>query len=711
MNEAVAAARLSGCPVMSLPGRADDGWRLVHTEQSGTLNTVYVLNRDEGGFVVLSADNVGAPVLGYSATGSFDSKDMPVNMQGWLEGYSAEIATASRAGLDSYLTDSTDDYTPVEPLLKTFWGQGAPYNALCPEQNSIHTPAGCVATAIAQIMKYHSWPVKGVGEYSYQWNNNGVRQTLSCDFSHITFEWDKMLDSYKSGSDVTGTQEQKDAVAQLIYAAGIGSNMNYSLNGSGASAWNSARALIDNFDYDKSAIYLERRYYTLSDWTSMVYDELSAGRPVYYEGYNFAGGNGVGHAFVVDGYQSGGYFHLNWGWEGKSNGYFLLTALDPKDQGIGGSSAGYNGNQAALFGVGKPLAGSEQRFVFFLNGNISTNLANYVIDNNSNGVVLFSIMGGSLGMMSTPTKAYADGVPATPGFKVSAADGDVYYVWGREARFTPKYKSGGTLSSFSVPLKSFHGTGEYILTPAVKYGDSHIEEVVVALGSNGEFKMASDGTNLSFEPIRRSPKLVVESLTVSGDIVSGQACRITASITNRGSEYYGYIYPRMYNESGSERMSEKSITIPQGATVTVEWNENFFNDPAPGDYQLTLTDGSGSMCRPIDVTVYGPTLVISNARFMNAAGTFDFTDVDTGRIATKVAYSVMMSMTLKCTKGPVKAFTVAPEVFDYNHINGKIGMSHGQIQSRQITLNTGQSMTVSFSRDLNKFDGEGGPLE
>ena len=305
--------------------------------------TMYVFNRPDEGWIIVSADDVAAPVIGYSNTGKFDTENLPENLKGWLELCSDEISAASAAGATAYGTVSRagDLKTPIEPLVKTKWNQNSPFNNSCP--TGCYT--GCVATAMAQVMKYHNWPEKA-GEnakFSYKLDS----QTLTADFSNYEFDWDNMLDEYQYGG-VNAVQD--DAVAKLMQACGYSVRMRYSNYASAAYSEQVGGALVSYFNYDGGLHNEFRNLYSSTEWEDMIYDNLRDVGPMVYWG--------GAHCFVCDGYSSNGYFHFNWGWSGLHDGYFLLTALAPGGGGIGSGTGDYTQNQGVLLGI-KPSTGAE----------------------------------------------------------------------------------------------------------------------------------------------------------------------------------------------------------------------------------------------------------------------------------------------------------------------------------------------------------------
>lgn len=303
--------------------------------------------------IIASADDVAVPLLGYIDSGNFDPARMPPQMKSFFESYSAEISAATASGR-IHITKaaaSRAERQAIEPLCRTGWNQDAPYNDLCPVKNGDRTYTGCVATAMAQVMKYFSYPTKGSGSVSYSWN----RQTLSLDLSATEFDWGSMLDRY----DASSSAASKTAVATLMKACGYAVGMNYGTaddGGSGAPSIAIVPGLVNYLNYDKATDLVYRDMFTLDDWNRKIYDNIRNIGPVVYCGSSSTGG----HAFVIDGYSSDDFFHVNWGWGNAYDGYFKLSALNPDGQGIGGYEGGYNYNQTAVVGMRKPVAGSQK---------------------------------------------------------------------------------------------------------------------------------------------------------------------------------------------------------------------------------------------------------------------------------------------------------------------------------------------------------------
>ena len=321
---------------------------------------VYVFNGEDG-FVLVSAEDDARAVLGYSDHGRFDATDMPENMQFWLQMYADELARyeankpvlkAGQVSMHHAKRAATDSYPTITPILGDVeWGQDEPYNNLCPTVGGERSVTGCVATAISQIMYVHKYPTKGIGSKTYTTESHGLR--LNVNFGATTYDWGNMLPYYKNNYNST----QANAVATLMYHVGVAADMDYDPDGSGAISSAALAAITEYFGYNKSIHVLPKDFMKEETVLQTVASDLQEGRPVYISGSTV---NQEGHAFVCDGMQSDGYLHINWGWNGSGNGYFALSALDPENQGTGGSASDLAFTEGVcLYTNIKPSAGGE----------------------------------------------------------------------------------------------------------------------------------------------------------------------------------------------------------------------------------------------------------------------------------------------------------------------------------------------------------------
>ena len=296
----------------------------------------YVFNAQQGhGFVIVSGDDrTQQPVLGYSDKGYFDPDNVPVNMQDLLDTYAEEIAMLDQGLITSEpATIPTKASDIVRPLLKSQWGQDAPFYFQCPKVGTNYCVTGCTATAMAQIMYYHKWPnttSQAIPAYTTKTNNISLSQLAT-----TTFNWSAMKDYYES-SETSTTSTANAAVARLMRYCGQAVEMDYGTNES--TGHDGSEVFVDYFRYSTKARELYRCDYPYTQWENYILTELKASRPVMYTGFKHKGG----HCFVCDGYDGNGYYHFNFGWYGSKDGYFLLTAVNPKGGGTG-SIQGNNG--------------------------------------------------------------------------------------------------------------------------------------------------------------------------------------------------------------------------------------------------------------------------------------------------------------------------------------------------------------------------------
>ena len=315
------------------------------TEAACCSDAYYIFNGADGGWIIISAEDAATPVLGYNDTGSLNPDRMPANLKNWMGGYEKEIksARADRQKPTSevkalwktagYRTKSAAGKVLETPL----WGQEGRqgqnetwYNDQCPEVQengkTYKAITGCVATAMAEIIRYHQWPEHGTGtiggyQYESDYKKNVSIPSYSID-SH-SYDYSLMPMEYK-GSENTA---QKNAVAQLMHDCGVMVQAMYNYNsGTGAYSENIANALVEHMSYSGSAQLVYRLTYTDAEWTRMIEKEIDEGRPILYGGNDPSAG---GHQFVCDGYDTRDYIRINWGWDGDGNGFFTLTLKIP----------------------------------------------------------------------------------------------------------------------------------------------------------------------------------------------------------------------------------------------------------------------------------------------------------------------------------------------------------------------------------------------
>ncbi len=308
-------------------------------EKYNNHDVYYVFNfNDTKGFVIISADDVCYPVIGFSFESAYSIENQAEGFVYWMNERKQEIAyniennvpadeniTATWKRLQttdiSQLENGNKSIMDVAPMLTSNWDQIFPYNSMVPLEPDCsgfngHVTVGCVATAMSQIMYYWRWPITGVGSHTDSHHNYG---TLYADFGATTYDW--------SGMSNQPTKEC-DPIALISYHTGIAVNMYYNSDGqcsSGAYTSDVAPALKNYFRYSSTAAYVKKVNYSTTDWHTLLQGDLNAGQPLNYAGQGPDGG----HSWVCDGYQATNYYHFNWGWSGSSNGYYYLTNLNP----------------------------------------------------------------------------------------------------------------------------------------------------------------------------------------------------------------------------------------------------------------------------------------------------------------------------------------------------------------------------------------------
>lgn len=321
----------------------------------------YIFNFDNStGYAVVSGEDKMPAIVGYSSKGSLDEERMPPGLKDFLAAYKATVDSVRRgnriaiANVRAATRRVTGSITPVEPLLGGIvWNQGAPFNNQCPlYDGENHAVTGCVATAMAQIMRYWKYPEQlkeDIGTYEISYINYYTGETWTNTYGGIekgiAYDWDNMLENYNS----TYNEAQADAVATLMLHCGTSVQMQYA-SSSGAYSSDVPGAFVKQFGYDEDLVqHLQRNIFDWDEWNEILQRELYEGRPFYYSGFASIGG----HAFVCDGIDADGYYHINWGWGGVSDDYFDITILNPYDRGAGAdsSSDGFNSDNEIVIGL------------------------------------------------------------------------------------------------------------------------------------------------------------------------------------------------------------------------------------------------------------------------------------------------------------------------------------------------------------------------
>lgn len=315
---------------------------LSYTQADSRNPAYYVFSHDNGrGFVVVSGDDRMPQIVGYSHHNPFDADRMPDGLKAFFANY-ASVVDAVREGT-AYPATETGGGVAIGPLMTVQWDQDAPFNDKCPEIKSQRAATGCVATAMAQVMKYHAYPSQGYGKVTWEKEN--------FDLSQSVYDWTLMPDRYISGRYTT---TEADQVAQLMLDCGHAVQMKYGRE-SGALTEYVAPAFVKHFGYSECIQYQMRSSWTDSGWIGLIRANLSENLPVIYGGDGLQGG----HQFICDGIDTADRLHINWGWSGLSDGFYDMNALSPDDVGIGGNAISFNEYQDIVCWI-RPLSESDR---------------------------------------------------------------------------------------------------------------------------------------------------------------------------------------------------------------------------------------------------------------------------------------------------------------------------------------------------------------
>lgn len=334
-----------------------DGTEMMTKASSGE-PSFYVFNNSDGGWAIIAGDNCSEPILGYSADGSFSSGNIPCNLKNWMAGVSANIEKARSAKATPHSSirskwnevGQTTKATTQKHLTTASWGQDSPYNDQCPTYSGSKKAAtGCVATAMAIVLRYNKWPEQGKGTIpAYTTGTKKINVTAK-NIDGYKYDWDNMPLKYSSSASST----QKTAVANLMAQLGAMVEMDYDEE-SGAYSSDIVPALSTYMSYGANAVELYRANYSNTEWYNMIKAEIDANRPIIYGGQDI--NNDGGHQFVCDGYDSDGKIHINWGWDGEDEGWFAVSYLGDKAK-VGYIFSYYD---SAIFGLAADKSGTSK---------------------------------------------------------------------------------------------------------------------------------------------------------------------------------------------------------------------------------------------------------------------------------------------------------------------------------------------------------------
>ncbi len=534
----------------------------------GAGDALYIFNAEnDGGFVIVSADERTDEILGYSTEGNIAPEQMPEALTAWLGDCEKQIKGIQAGRVAAPAKVPT--HSAVEPMITALWNQNAPYYYHCPKEGEDYYYTGCAATSLAMIMYYHSWPKDATTEipaYDYDTGKH-------CDaLQPIVFDWDSMTDTY----DGTETGPSAEAVSWLMRYCGQALQMNYTTYES--SAVMSAEALVNYFGYDSGARRLQASDYSIAEWDALIYHEMESSRPVWYGG---AQGLGAGHAFVLDGYDGQGFYHVNWGWSGYCDGYYKITHMAPSGSGIGGGTAGvgYDLVQQAVVGIQPPtttpnLYGSDVR------GTVALNNTNVIVrcENNTSSSIVIDM-----------------------GVRI-------------EGRDDTDYTETITLMS-SVEIGS--GLSKSVSQSLVDLADGHYR-ISVLWRYSGETEWQQSINHICIRKengtCEELPLNLDINIEVDGSLIAGEKQEIVVRVVNNGCEVFQQSLRLFVSKTSNKENKGRAIMfLEDGETETFTFN--YIPYEGGGTYHIWLaTDAKGeNVVGQADMEIrelkYGPDLI------------------------------------------------------------------------------------------------------
>ena len=528
----------------------------------------YIFNAENNqGYVIASGDDRTMQVLGFGNSGNIDVTNIPQNLKGLLDSYARQIKAL---GNSRFVTTSPagSGKADIVPLLTTTWNQGTPYNNSIninlPGASGKKPYTGCTATAMAQVINYHKRPtalVATIPSYTTETHKINVLEVPAGS----TIDWDNMCDSYaQAGISV----ESKKAVADLMMYSSYSLESDFIDLSSGTAAYVNyvPMALVDYFGYDPTARTLTSSNYTINSWNDIIYNELAAGRPVLYGGATVSSG----HAFVVDGYSSDGYYHINWGWEGQCDNYFLLYIANPDDtSGAGASSTedGFSDQQEAVVGIQHGVDNTDLTCLNALLDGFEYNTDDecYYINYECYSITP-KAKKYDIGL------AYYDSNNVMQVITQYSIDQDFAFPSGFGAGIPLPDLPAGKYTIFAVSKVT--GADNWL-----RSGDLPSQTVVVNVAENKEITLS--------QPAFAKPDV---EISFSDEKVVNQLVTVKVKVAANNQEYRGpiFLYASKGNEIPEQAEYQKGVELIKGTSDNIEL---YFTPELVGNWNIWITNG------------------------------------------------------------------------------------------------------------------------
>ena len=588
---------------------------------------MYAVNNGGDGYVIVSGDDRMRQVLVYSNSGSLDLDDMPSNMRYWLQSLCADMQLLIDAGYQLQAVDSrravVDVKPEIRPMLSSKWGQGDPYNTLCPMDENGRTLTGCVATAISQVLYYHkkvrqadipSQPLRDTEAYE---GERGI-SVPALNAADYVIDWDQLIDIY----DETSSDSQKQNIAKLMHFCGAAVRMDYGSDVSLAYDTDISPALINYFGFSHATRMVSRSSYSELQWTELMYNELKNGRPVIYGGSGTSGG----HQFVIDGYDGNELFHVNWGWSGYADNFVALSVLNSEESfpiGARESTAEFASDQGAVinaeYGGTAPAA---QRLSFY-SSRIDNNKIVFDLINNTGYENSFDVCMAYKDLKTGETDYFDNS-------KTTFKDLKNGYYGTYSFTFTTPYPPAANNEIIVYPVSRVVGTDEWltISDPVLQYAKASFD--------------AEGNLTLSLYPTEN----LTTTISVEGNNFVGSTQKIKAAVTNTGDEKQLTIFfwiktdPKYFDNT-----AEEALTYDAYAGITALKDSTHvevvpFTPAAEGTYYIWVTkDREGKeVLAQSQVTIKAYPHVVNGLAFseFNPQGLHSTTIMDNGDIVLEV---------------------------------------------------------------------------
>lgn len=560
-----------------------------NSENTLSNTLIYLFNiSDNQGFIIISGDSQCKPVLGYSFEGNYKEPEkgsVGEMVMRNLYTYVQNVIDGKSHNTHQFLPRKAGLPEKVEPLLPNMWDQKDPFNRLCPMKDTLRCVTGCVATAQAQVMHYHRWPVVGTGSFTYN-DRIGCNQELTADFSAHHYDWDHMIYRY----DGDFTEQEADAVALLMSDCGIACRMRYGPLESGARPIYQAQSLYEFFGYDAGMQMYYHSFYQPYEWRNMFMEELAAGRPILYSGWSIS----LAHAFVCDGYDENGMFHFDWGMTGYTNGYYDLEIMSPDQPewyDKNNPEGGMNLLQLALVGVKPAEPGSQKTHLFalshieILKGEASREGELSVVPHNLCNIG-WSENEGQTALALLNNEGVASFLK--------------YYdrVFDLEEITDTSYTD--TLT-FTIPAEVTDGA--YRL--CVVYDDNgEWKEAKTTIGTPNYANVRITANKVTITTAEESQaSLSLVSLNFPDTLIQYKEAAYSLSIKNDGADYYGRLIFYCEDLAGTMYLlNDIGMYIPRGETITRTFSRKAVKLPA-GNYHLKVA---------YDIDVLSDSIIILN---------------------------------------------------------------------------------------------------